>query len=44
MIERIDISNFKSCKKASLPLAPLTVLVGANASGKSNALEAFEFS
>jgi len=43
MIERIDISNFKSYKKASLPLAPLTVLIGANASGKSNALEAIRF-
>ncbi|MEO0585934.1 MAG: AAA family ATPase, partial [Bacteroidota bacterium] len=43
MISRIDISNFKSYKKASLPLAPLTVLIGANASGKSNALEAIRF-
>ena len=40
MLTRITIENFKSYRKAQLPLAPLTVLIGANASGKSNALEA----
>lgn len=40
MLETITIQNFKSYKKASLPLAPLTLLIGANASGKSNAIEA----
>jgi predicted ATPase len=40
MIERITIKNFKSYTTADLPLAPLTFLIGANASGKSNALEA----
>lgn len=33
------LENFKSYREARLPLAPLTVLIGANASGKSNALE-----
>ena len=34
------IESFKSYRKATLKLAPLTVLIGANASGKSNAVEA----
>lgn len=40
MIERITIENFKSFQRAELSLAPLTLLIGANASGKSNAIEA----
>lgn len=40
MIASFHIRNFKSYRDATLPLAPLTLLVGANASGKSNALEA----
>jgi predicted ATPase len=40
MIEQITIKNFKSYTRADLRLAPLTFLIGANASGKSNALEA----
>ena len=40
MITHFSIENFKSYHKAVLPLAPLTMLIGANASGKSNALEA----
>lgn len=43
MIESFIIENFKSYKNASLKLSPLTVLVGANASGKSNVLEAIRF-
>jgi predicted ATPase len=43
MIQSFTIENFKSYKKAVLKLAPLTVMVGANASGKSNALEAIRF-
>lgn len=43
MIRSFTIENFKSYKKAELKLAPLTVMVGANASGKSNALEAIRF-
>jgi predicted ATPase len=41
MIRSITINNFKSYCSQSLPLAPLTLMIGANASGKSNALEAF---
>lgn len=43
MLESIFIENFKSYKKQTLYLAPLTLLIGANASGKSNAIEAFRF-
>lgn len=40
MLMSIDLKNFKSYEEASLPLAALTFLIGANASGKSNVLEA----
>jgi predicted ATPase len=40
MISSFHIGNFKSYRDAHLPLAPLTLLIGANASGKSNAIEA----
>jgi len=41
VIESFTIKNFKSVREASLPLSDaLTVLIGANASGKSNVLEA----
>jgi predicted ATPase len=42
MLDTITITNFKSFRKATLPLSPLTLLIGANASGKSNALEALQ--
>jgi len=40
MITSISIKNFKSYEKAKMPLAAMTFLIGPNASGKSNALEA----
>ena len=40
MLSSFTIEGFKSYRKATLELAPLTVLIGANASGKSNAIEA----
>jgi predicted ATPase len=40
MLTAITLDHFKSYQAARLPLAPLTVLIGANASGKSNAIEA----
>ncbi|MYD88490.1 MAG: AAA family ATPase [Acidobacteria bacterium] len=40
MLSSFTFENFKSYRKATLKLAPLTVLIGANASGKSNAIEA----
>lgn len=39
MLTTFTLENFKSYRRGSLPLAPLTVLIGANASGKSNAIE-----
>ncbi len=40
MLKSITIKNFKSYEAAELPLSTLTFLIGANASGKSNAIEA----
>jgi AAA15 family ATPase/GTPase len=40
MLERFTVKNFKSFREATLSLRPLTVLIGANASGKTNLLEA----
>lgn len=40
MLATLTLDNFKSYRHARLPLAALTVLIGANASGKSNAIEA----
>jgi predicted ATPase len=40
MLTSVRIENFKSYRDATLWLAPLTVMIGANASGKSNAIEA----
>ena len=39
-LKSIHIENFRSLRDVTLPLKPLTVLVGPNASGKSNVLEA----
>ena len=38
LLKSIHIENFRSLRDVTLPLKPLTVLVGPNASGKSNAL------
>ena len=37
-LKSIHVENFRSLRDVTLPLKPLTVLVGPNASGKSNAL------
>jgi ABC-type cobalamin/Fe3+-siderophores transport system ATPase subunit len=42
MLTRFAIANFKSFQSAELVLHPLTVLIGANASGKANLLEALQ--
>lgn len=39
-LEKIHIKNFLSLRDVKLPFKPLTVLVGPNASGKSNTLSA----
>jgi len=38
-ILKIKIKNFKSIRNAELELAPLTILIGPPASGKSNILD-----
>ena len=40
MITELQLENWKSYEKAVLHIDPLAVLVGTNASGKSNALDA----
>lgn len=40
MLTRIDLRNFKCFESLKLPLRPLTLLSGANASGKSSVLQA----
>ena len=43
MLESLRLERFKNFRDATLTLGPLTVLVGANASGKSNLRDAFRF-
>ena len=43
MLTRLELTNFKNFKSAALPLGPFNLLIGANASGKSNLREAFRF-
>lgn len=42
-IKKVRVSNFKSFDELEVELRPLNVVVGANASGKSNFLEIFRF-
>jgi len=41
-IAELRLTSFKSYRDVALPLAPLTVLIGRNGGGKSNALDALE--
>lgn len=43
MLKKLILENWKSFRYAELPIDPLTILIGTNASGKSNAIEALEF-
>ncbi|MEI8018307.1 MAG: AAA family ATPase [Schlesneria sp.] len=43
MIRKINVENYKSLPKLCLELGRVTVLIGANGSGKSNILEAIAF-
>jgi len=40
LLKEIHIKNYRSLRNVKLPIKPLTVLVGPNASGKSNTLNA----
>lgn len=42
-IEKLKITNFKSIASADINFTPLTMIVGANASGKSNLINVFRF-
>lgn len=42
-VRRVLIRNYKSIERCSVPLGPLTVLVGRNGAGKSNFLDALRF-
>lgn len=42
MIRWVTISNFKSLHKVTADFKPLTIIIGPNASGKSNLLDALE--
>ena len=43
MLKRLRLIRFKNFEDATLSLGPFTLLVGANASGKSNVREALRF-
>lgn len=43
MIKKIEIKNFRSILDSSVDLKDLTVIVGANATGKSNLIKAIDF-
>ena len=45
MLKELQLTNFKSFAGQSdpIPFAPVTILVGANASGKSNVFDAIRF-
>lgn len=43
MIKELKLINWKSFEDATLHIDPLTIIIGANASGKSNALDALLF-
>lgn len=43
MIKELKLANWKSFEAATLYIDPLTVLIGSNASGKSNCLDALLF-
>jgi predicted ATPase len=43
MVQRLRLRNFRSFKDATIELRPLNIVVGANASGKTNLVHAFRF-
>lgn len=43
MLKKLILENWKSFRYAELPIDQLTILIGTNASGKSNAVDALEF-
>ena len=42
-VSKLTLRNFKSFKEVSVPFRPFNVVIGPNASGKSNLVQAFQF-
>lgn len=42
LIDRVEFLNLRALRQTTLPLGPFTLIVGANGSGKSTALQALE--
>ena len=42
-VERIAVRGFKSVRETEIEIAPINILIGANGSGKSNFIGAFDF-
>lgn len=42
-VTKLTLHNFKSFRDVSIPFRPFNVVIGANASGKSNLVQAFQF-
>jgi predicted ATPase len=42
-LERLHVEKYRSLREVDLPLGPLNLLIGTNASGKSNILDALRF-
>lgn len=42
-LHELRVENFRSLREVTIPLGPLTVLVGPNGVGKSNVLKVFDF-
>ena len=42
MLQRLELSGFKSIKQATIDLKPINVLIGANGAGKSNLVSFFD--
>jgi predicted ATPase len=43
MLNRLTLTNWRSIQSATIDFTPVTVLIGANASGKTNILDAIRF-
>ncbi|MDE7526296.1 AAA family ATPase [Aeromonas salmonicida] len=43
MIKQVSLHNWKSYSESTLYIDPVTILIGTNASGKSNVLDALQF-
>ena len=42
-VTKLTLQNFKSFRDVTIPFRPFNVVIGGNASGKSNLVQAFQF-